>query len=120
MPKPVMPASPPPRTGDLIPGTLEVLILKAVSRCGKLHGYAIAEWIHSVSEETLRVEEGALYPALHRLELRGLLQPEWGVSDTNRRVKFYRLTASGRKFLNAEREYWGRMTASVMRVLQSS
>ena len=108
------------RAGDLIPGTLEVLILKAVSRNGKMHGYAIAEWIHSVSEETLRVEEGALYPALHRLELRGLLEPEWGLSDTNRRVKFYRVTAAGRKSLSEEREYWGRLTAGMMRVLESS
>ncbi|MGH9672218.1 MAG: PadR family transcriptional regulator [Bryobacteraceae bacterium] len=108
------------RPGDLIPGTLEVLIMKAVSRARKIHGYAIAEWIHTVSEETLRVEEGALYPALHRLELRGLLEPEWGLSDTNRRVKFYRLTTAGRKSLTDEREYWRRMTASVMRVLESA
>ena len=108
------------RPGDLIPGTLEVLILKAVSRAGKMHGYAIAEWIHAVSEETLRVEEGALYPALHRLELRGLLEPEWGLSGTNRRVKFYRLTAAGRRCLADERKYWGRMTAGVMRVLEST
>jgi transcriptional regulator len=73
-----------------------MLILKAVSR-GKTHGYAIADWIHAVSEETLRVEEGALYPALHRLELRGMLDSEWKISETNRRVKNYKLTTAGRK-----------------------
>lgn len=107
------------RSGDLIPGTLDMLILKALSR-GKAHGYAIAEWIHSVSEEALQVEEGALYPALHRLELRGMLAAEWGISDTNRRVKFYKLTATGRKRLTAERDQWQRLTAGVMRVLESS
>ena len=114
MPKPTKPERP----GDLIPGTLEMLILKAVSR-GKTHGYAIAEWIHDVSE-TLQVEEGALYPALHRLELKGMLDSEWGVSDTNRRVKSYRLTAQGRKHLTAERNQWGRLSAGVMRVLGSN
>lgn len=108
------------RSGDLIPGTLEVLILKAIARNGKMHGYAIADWIHLVSEETLKVEEGALYPALHRLEVRGLLEPEWGLSDTNRRVKFYRLTGAGETFLSQERAYWTRMTAGMMRVLESN
>jgi transcriptional regulator len=106
-------------TGDLIPGTLDALILKAVSR-GRRHGYAIADWIHSVSEAALQVEEGALYPALHRLEVRGLLESEWGVSDTNRRVKLYQLTVAGRKRLEAEREHWARLTAGVMRVLEGS
>lgn len=116
MPKKIMPYSE-PRTSEMIPGTLEVLILKAVARAGKIHGYAIAEWIHGISEDALRVEEGALYPALHRLELRGLLAPEWGVSDSNRRVKFYRLTAAGEKSLALEKDHWGRLTAGVMRVL---
>lgn len=109
-----------PRQGDLIPGTLEALILKAISLSGKMHGYAIAEWIHSASEETLRVEEGALYPALHRLEIRGLLAPEWGVSDTNRRVKFYRLTPAGKKSLAAERESWRRLSGGVTRILEAT
>jgi transcriptional regulator len=104
-------------SADFIPGTLEALILKAVSR-GRTHGYAIAEWIHSVSEQTLQVEEGALYPALHRLELRGMLDSEWTVSGTNRRVKTYRLTASGRKQLTTERAHWGRLAAGLMRVLE--
>ena len=103
---------------DLIPGTLDMLILKAVSR-GRTHGYAIAEWIHDVSE-TLAVEEGALYPALHRLELKGMLDSEWTVSETNRRVKQYKLTSAGRKRLAAEREQWSRLSAGVMRVLESN
>ena len=107
------------RRSDLIQGTLDMLILKAVSR-GRMHGYAIAEWIHSVSEETLQVEEGALYPALHRLELKGMLDSEWGTSDTNRRVKFYNITVAGRKHLAAEREQWGRLTAGMLRVLEAN
>ena len=106
------------RSGALIPGTLDMLILKALSR-RKAHGYAIAEWIHNVSEEALHVEEGALYPALHRLELAGLLDSEWGRSDTNRRVKFYRLAREGRKHLAAEHERWQQLAAGMMRVLES-
>ena len=94
-----------------------MLILKAVSR-GKTHGYAIAEWIHDVSE-TLQVEEGALYPALHRLELRGLLASGWGVSANNRRAKFYRLTKAGRKRLAAESSEWARLTGAVARVMEA-
>jgi PadR family transcriptional regulator PadR len=111
--------SDPDRRGDLIQGTLDMLILKAVSRT-RMHGYAIAEWIHAVSEETLQVEEGALYPALHRLELKGMLDSEWGTSDTNRRVKFYNITVAGRKHLATEREQWGRLTAGMLRVLESN
>jgi transcriptional regulator len=96
-----------------------MLILKAVSR-GKTHGYAIADWIHAVSEEALQVEEGALYPALHRLELRGMLDAEWDVSETNRRVKNYKLTTAGRKYLAAEREQWKRTAAAMMKVLESN
>ena len=77
--------------GELLPGTLDVLVLKALSR-GEKHGYAIVEFIHFASRDVLRVEEGALYPALHRLESRGLLDAEWGLSDNNRRAKFYRLS----------------------------
>ena len=91
--------------GDLLQGTLDLLILKALAR-GAMHGYGVAEWIHQTSEDILKVEEGALYPALHRLELRGLLSSEWGTSDNNRRAKFYSLTASGRKQLAQETEFW--------------
>jgi PadR family transcriptional regulator, regulatory protein PadR len=103
--------------GDLLQGTLDLLILKALAR-GAMHGYSVAEWIHASSQDVLRVEEGALYPALHRLELRGLLSSEWGLSDNNRRAKYYALTAAGRKQLAAESEYWRRMSGAVARVLQ--
>lgn len=98
--------------GDLIPGTLDMLILKALGS-DAMHGYAIAEWIHQRSHDVLQVDEGALYPALHRLELRGLLTAEWGASENNRRAKFYKLTAAGRKHLEAERSRWTRLSAAV-------
>ena len=106
-------------SGDLIQGTLEMLVLKAVMR-GPLHGYAIAEWIHQTSQQLLKVEEGALYPALHRLELRGLLEAQWGASENNRRAKFYQLTAEGKKRLNAESQRWARLSAAVAFVMQAS
>jgi PadR family transcriptional regulator, regulatory protein PadR len=105
--------------GELMPGTLDMLILKTLGR-GPLHGYAIAEFIQSASEDVLRVEEGALYPALHRLEVRGLLASEWGASDNNRRAKFYRLTAAGRKQLAQEAGYWTRMTAGIARIMETA
>jgi PadR family transcriptional regulator PadR len=105
--------------GDLLQGTLDMLVLKALIR-GPLHGYAVAEFIHLTSEDVLRVEEGALYPALHRLELRGLVIAEWGLSDNNRRAKFYQLTTAGREHLATEAETWTRLTAAVARILQTS
>src|SRR5580692_3038587 len=105
--------------GDLLQGTLDLLILKSLAR-GAMHGYGVAEWIHESSQDVLRVEEGALYPALHRLELRGLLSAEWGVSDNNRRAKFYALTATGKKQLMQETEYWRRMSGAIARVLQTA
>jgi PadR family transcriptional regulator, regulatory protein PadR len=120
--KSLMPKQPRPgsdrRSAELIPGTLDMLILKAVSR-GRTHGYVIADWIHDVSQETLQVEEGALYPALHRLEVKGMLDSEWKISETNRRVKTYRLTLQGRKHLTAERDQWDRLIAGVMRVMEN-
>src|SRR5215813_10303670 len=86
------------KSGDLVQGTLDMLVLKALAG-GARHGYAVAEWIHETSEDVLRVEEGALYPALHRLELKGLLKAEWGTSENNRRAKYYALTAAGRREL---------------------
>jgi|SRR5258707_5407535 transcriptional regulator len=105
--------------GDLLQGTLDLLILKALAK-GSLHGYGVAEWIHDSSQDVLRVEEGALYPALHRLELRGLLASEWGTSDNNRRAKYYALTPTGRKQLAQETEYWRRMSGAVARILQTA
>jgi len=107
------------KPGDLLQGTLDMLVLKALIR-GPLHGYAVAEFIHLTSEDVLRVEEGALYPALHRLELRGWVTAEWGLSDNNRRAKFYQLTSAGREHLAAEAETWTRLTAAVARILQTS
>jgi PadR family transcriptional regulator PadR len=106
-------------TGTFLPGTLDMLILKALSR-GEQHGYAIAQFIQRASDDVLKVEEGALYPALHRLEVRGWLKAEWGTSDNNRRAKFYRLSALGRKELLSESEYWRRVAAAVTRVMQSA
>jgi len=96
-----------------------MLILKTLTR-RPLHGYAIAEFVHQASDDVLKVEEGALYPALHRLELRGLLDSEWGISENNRRAKFYRLTKTGRKALAEETEHWDRMTAAITRVMQTA
>jgi transcriptional regulator len=106
-------------SGDLLQGTLEMLVLKSLLR-GPLHGYAVAEWIHQTSQQLLKVEEGALYPALHRLELRGLLKAEWGASENNRRAKFYQLTAEGRKRLSTESQRWARLSAAVAFVMQAS
>ncbi|MHB1936000.1 MAG: PadR family transcriptional regulator [Acidobacteriaceae bacterium] len=105
--------------GDLIQGTLEMLILRALMR-GRMHGYGVAEWIQQTSQHVLKVEEGALYPALHRLELRGLLQSAWGASGNNRRAKFYQLTATGKKRLQAESQRWERLSAAVAFVMQAS
>ena len=105
-------------SGDLVPGTLDMLILKALAR-GAMHGYGVAEWIGNASSDVLQVEEGALYPALHRLELQGLLQAEWGVSSNNRRAKFYQLTATGRKRLTAESKRWSRISSAIAQVMES-
>jgi PadR family transcriptional regulator PadR len=107
------------KSGDLLQGTLDMLILKTLIR-GSMHGYAIAEHIQQVSEDVLKVEEGALYPALHRLELRGLLASEWGLSENNRRAKYYKLTAAGRKQLMEETAHWGRMTSAIARILETA
>ncbi|HYO52518.1 PadR family transcriptional regulator [Archangium sp.] len=102
---------------ELVQGTLDMLILKCLS-WGPLHGYAVAELVYERSGQELKVEEGALYPALHRLEKRGLLEAEWGVSENNRRAKFYRLTSAGRSHLRAEAQVWKRYVAAVSRVLE--
>ncbi len=104
---------------ELLQGTLEVLVLKTLAR-GKMHGYAIAEWIHQTSDQVLTVEEGALYPALHRLEVRGLLAASWGVSDNNRRAKYYRLTRAGRKRLERTTEAWRKTRTAIDKVLEAT
>jgi PadR family transcriptional regulator PadR len=107
-------------SADLIPGTLDMLILKTVSRGEAMHGYAIAQSIHQISEDMLRVEEGALYPALHRLEVRGLLRSRWGLSENNRRAKYYSLTAAGRRELERESASWDRVAAAIARIMQTA
>ena len=104
---------------DLVPGTLEMLILKTLSR-GASHGYAIAQSIRLASDDVLRVEEGSLYPALQRLELKGWVESEWGHTDTNRRARFYRLTTAGRNRLGVEVDTFERMIAAIARVLQTN
>lgn len=107
------------KPGELVQGTLDMLILKTLTR-GAMHGYSIVEFIHGRTDDVLRVEEGALYPALHRLELRGLLASEWGLSENNRRAKYYRLTAAGQRHLEAESAYWNRMTAAIAQIMETA
>jgi transcriptional regulator len=97
---------------DLYVGTLDLLILKALA-LEPMHGYGIGRWIRATTDDELHVQEGVLYPALHRLERRGLVSEEWGVTETNREAKFYRLTASGRKQLREEIGRWQRHTSAV-------
>jgi PadR family transcriptional regulator len=105
--------------GELLPGTLDMLILKALS-WAPMHGYAVAQFIQQSSNEVLRVEEGALYPALHKLEVRGLLRSDWGASENNRRAKYYTLTALGRRELDDETAYWSRVASAVTRIMQTT
>jgi PadR family transcriptional regulator PadR len=107
------------KPAELLQGTLELLVLRTLAT-GEKHGYEIAEWIHVASAEALSVEEGALYPALHRLELRGLLTAEWDVSANNRRAKYYRLTPGGRKRLRDTTESWRRTSTAINRVLETT
>ncbi len=104
------------KKSELLQGTLDMLILKTLT-AGKMHGYAIAQRIQQVSNEVLVVEEGSLYPALHRMEKRGLLQHEWGLSESNRRAKFYQLTTAGRKQLRADNKRWSRFVDAIAAVM---
>jgi PadR family transcriptional regulator, regulatory protein PadR len=103
---------------DLLPGTLDLLILKAVS-LGPLHGYGVLLRIGQISEGALEIEQGALYPALYRLERQGLLDTEWGVSENNRRAKYYSLTAAGRKRLREETAGWERLAGAMAAALKA-
>jgi transcriptional regulator len=105
--------------GELVQGTLEMLILRTLAR-GANHGFGIAQAIHLLSKEILKVEEGSLYPALRRLEARGLVRAEWGLSDNNRRARFYRLTAAGRQKLEQEQERWQRLLDAISSVMEPS
>jgi len=103
---------------DILQGTLGLLVLKTLAARGPLHGYAITSHIQQVSADMLRVEEGSLYPALHRMEQEGWVRAEWGTTEKNRQARFYTLTALGRKQLAQEEESWARLTEGVRRVLR--
>lgn len=103
---------------DLLPGTLEMMVLKSLS-AGPQHGYAVVRRIHQRSEKLLQVEEGSLYPALHRMERRGWITSEWGLSDSNRRARFYRLTTRGRSELRTQTAAWQRLSGAITQVMQS-
>ena len=105
------------KKNDILQGTLVLLVLKTLST-GRMHGYAITTHIHRVSDELLRVEEGSLYPALHRMEQAGWIRAEWGKTEKNREARFYSLTAQGRKQLAQEEESWKRLTSGVGRVIR--
>jgi transcriptional regulator len=100
----------------LVPGTLDVMVMKALEG-GANHGYGVARWVRETTDETFVVEEGALYTALHRLERQGLLRSDWGVSDANRRARFYRLTPKGHRVLRAQSESWRRSAEALFKVL---
>jgi transcriptional regulator len=103
---------------DILQGTLVLLVLKTLATHKRLHGYAITNHIQRVSGDLLRVEEGSLYPALHRMEQHGWLRSEWGLTEKNRDARFYSLTAAGRRQLTLEEESWARLTDGVRRVLR--
>ena len=104
---------------ELIHGPLHLMILKTLT-WGPQHGYAIARWIRTVTGDVLQIEEGSLYPALHRLEQRGLIEAEWGTSENNRKAKFYKLTTEGRRHLRSESPNWLRFATAVGQVLQAA
>ncbi len=104
---------------DLLQGTLDVLVLKTLS-WGPMHGYGIARWLEQVTDDVLRIEEGSLYPALHRMEQKGWIESEWGLSENNRRAKYYRLTARGRTQLRAEASTWSLFSQAVSKVLTAT
>ena len=104
---------------DLPQGTLDLLVLKALS-LGPMHGYGVGQRIQQLADDMLQIEEGTLYPALYRIEQKGWIKSEWGVSENNRRARFYKLTRQGRKQLAAEESQWAHLTAAVAKVLQAT
>ena len=105
---------------ELLQGTLDLLILKTLGVLGPMHGYGIAQRIQQISREVFRVNQGSLYPALHRLEQQGWIAAEWGESENKRRAKYYRLTSTGRKQLASEEKNWERIRAAVTRILETA
>jgi len=108
---------PRPTTPDLLPGTLDLLILRTLQN-DVMHGWAISERVQQISEDVLQINQGSLYPALHRLEHQGWIEADWRVSELGRRAKYYRLTASGRRQLAVEASEWQRMSAAIDRVMK--
>ena len=104
---------------DLLQGTLEMLILKVLCR-GPMHGYGVAQTIQLLTDDVLKIEEGSLYPALHRMAKRGLVKAEWGLSENNRRAKYYTLTAAGERQLQADFSSWKRFAAAIAHVMQTA
>ena len=104
---------------DLLQGTLDLLILKTLT-WGPRHGYAVASWVRQTTDDRLQIEEGALYTALHRMEKRGWLESEWGLSENNRKAKYYQLTAQGRRQLRAKTAVWTEYAGAVSKVLEST
>ena len=111
--------SSPSEKTDLLQGTLDLLILQVIA-LGPVHGYAIAQRLNQISREALQVQQGSLYPALHRLEKRGCLRAEWRTTDSGREAKFYALTAAGRKRIEVERTEWDRLSQAIALVLQTA
>jgi len=107
------------KPSELLPGTLDLLILKVLAR-GTMHGYGIAQWLKTISEDVLQVGESSLYPALQRLLLNGWVKAEWGASENNRRARYYALTAAGRKQLTAERAEFSRVVTAIQKVLETA
>jgi transcriptional regulator len=104
---------------DMLQGTLDMLILKALS-AGPMHGFAVAQRLRQLTDEVIQVGEGSLYPALSRMEQRGWIKSEWGVSDNNRKAKYYRLTKAGRKQLEGEAATWARLSDAIAKVMQTA
>lgn len=108
----------PKHTNDRLQGTLDLLVLKTLAARGPMHGYGITLHIEQISQEMLRLEEGSLYPALHRMTQAGWLRPEWGASENNRRARYYSITSAGRRQLADEERNWAQLTEAVARVLR--
>ena len=104
---------------DVLQGTLDVLVLKTLS-WGPMHGYGVARWLQQITDDVLSIEEGSLYPALHRMERRGWIESEWGLSENNRRAKYYKLTPAGRRQLRVEASSWSVFAQAVSKVLTAT
>jgi PadR family transcriptional regulator PadR len=109
----------PPQSVDLLQGTLEFLVLKTLS-WGAMHGFAIGRWIRKTTDDALEIEEGALYPALHRMERKGWVESDWGVTENNRRAKYYQITRLGKDQLRREESSWTRYVSAVSKIMAAA